>query len=156
VSTEAALSDEELKRRLSDAGLRATRQRMGLFKLMTAAGERQFTAEMLQEEARAAGYRMSLATVYNTLKEFSRVGFVHEVAAFGSRTWFDTQSGSHCHYYCRDDDTLLDAPSALLEGVEFKAPEGYHVARVEVVVQIRRTPTSPPAVEDKDTTGKDD
>jgi Fur family iron response transcriptional regulator len=137
-TTQDALTAEALKQRLTEAGLRATRPRLALYHLMSRHGERQFTAETLQDEAREAGIKLSLATVYNTLKDFGRCGLLHEIATCGNRIWFDTKSGSHCHYYCRDEDTITDAPSAVLDKITIPTPAGYEVARIEVIVQVRR------------------
>src|ERR1700680_4045192 len=94
--------------RLRKAGLRPTRQRLALAQLLFASGNRHVTAESLHEEAAGAGVPVSLATVYNTMHQFTAAGLLRQVTVDGSRTYFDTNIGEHHHFYCEDDGTLLD------------------------------------------------
>src|SRR6476661_75908 len=101
------LTEAAIRLRLEESGLRATRQRVDLARLMFASGDRHFTAEMLQDEAATLADRPSLATIYNTLKQFSDVGLVQEIAVYGTTTWFDTKVGAHCHYFLEDENMLF-------------------------------------------------
>ena len=78
------------KAMLRQVGLRPTRQRMALGWILFAKGDRHLTAEMLYEEATKAKVPVSLATVYNTLHQFTEVGLLRQVAVDGSKTYFDT------------------------------------------------------------------
>jgi Fur family iron response transcriptional regulator len=127
-----------IRLRLEEAGLRATRQRMDLAQLMFSSGDRHFTAEMLHEEAKGRGDRTSLATVYNTLKQFCEAGLVQEIAVYGTRTWFDTKVGAHCHYYLEDEEMLVDVPDALAPLLSIPGPDGTEVTAVDVVIRLRR------------------
>ena len=124
--------------RLRDAGLRPTRQRLGLAKLLFENGERHVSAEALHAEALQARLPVSLATVYNTLHQFTQAGLLREVVVDSGRTYFDTNAGDHHHFYFEHDGTLADIPG---EGVEVRglpqAPEGSFVRRVDVIVRIR-------------------
>ncbi|MEE8438910.1 MAG: Fur family transcriptional regulator, partial [Micropepsaceae bacterium] len=86
--------------KLRAAGLRPTRQRLGLAALLFGAKDRHVSAEKLHEEASAAGIRVSLATVYNTLHQFTALGLLRELSVDGARTYFDTNMGDHHHFYC--------------------------------------------------------
>ena len=89
--------------KLRKAGLRPTRQRLALASLLFAHGDRHVSAESLHEEAVSAGVPVSLATVYNTMHQFTAAGLLREVTVDGTRTYFDTNTGDHHHFYCEDD-----------------------------------------------------
>src|ERR1035437_5140983 len=80
----------DVRMKLRAAGLRPTRQRIALGWLLFAKGDRHITAEMLFEEAAGARVRLSLATVYNTLHQFTEAGLLREIAVEGPKTYFDT------------------------------------------------------------------
>jgi Fur family iron response transcriptional regulator len=125
---------------LGRAGLRPTRQRRTLAALLVGDGaHRHVTAEALHAAARGAGYPVALATVYNTLKCFTEAGLVSEITVDGARSYFDTRTEDHAHFYTEDDGAIADAP---LSGVTLDAlpepPEGYEIARVDVVIRLRR------------------
>lgn len=124
---------------LRDAGLRPTRQRIALGRLLYAKGDRHVTAEILHEEAMRARVPVSLATVYNTLHQFTEVNLLRELAIDGSKTWFDTNVTEHHHFLFEEDNKLLDIPGAhvVVEAMP-EVPEGMEVARIDVVVRLRR------------------
>jgi Fur family iron response transcriptional regulator len=129
----------DVRQMLREVGLRPTRQRLALGWLLFAKGDRHLTAEMLHEDAMRARFPVSLATVYNTLNQFTGVGLLREVAVDGSKTYFDTNSSDHHHFYVEGDSKLLDIPGAeLMLGKRPTPPEGYEVARVDVIVRLRR------------------
>jgi len=131
------LNDSEVLLKLRGAGLRPTRQRVALANLMFVNGDRHMTAEALHKEAVGAGISVSLATVYNTLNQFTDVGLLREIAVDSGRSYFDTNTGDHHHFYFESNGELMDIPS---EEVEFAkiptAPNGARIARVDVVVRI--------------------
>ena len=81
-----------LRGKLRQARLRPTRQRIALGWLLFGRGNRHLTAEMLFEEARAAKLPVSLATVYNTLHQFTAAGLLREIAVEGGARLFRHQS----------------------------------------------------------------
>ncbi|HYM99467.1 MAG TPA: Fur family transcriptional regulator [Aestuariivirgaceae bacterium] len=127
------------RNRLLQAGLRPTRQRLTLGALLFSDADRHVTAEALFEEALKANVRVSLATVYNTLHQFTEAGLLIKVAVDGSKFYFDTNVGEHHHFLVEDDDSLIDIPGAevSLDRVP-DAPEGFEISRVDVVVRLRR------------------
>jgi Fur family transcriptional regulator, iron response regulator len=129
----------DLRDKLRRVGLRPTRQRVSLGWLLFGKGDRHVTAEMLYEEAMRARVPVSLATVYNTLHQFTEAGLLRQLAVDGSKAYFDTNASDHHHFFIERDDVLVDFPS---EEIAVSAlpepPEGYEVARVEVVVRLRR------------------
>jgi Fur family iron response transcriptional regulator len=129
----------ELRAFLKQAGLRPTRQRMALADLLFAQGNRHVSAEALHEEALLKRVGVSLATIYNTLHQFTAAGLLREVVVDGSRTYFDTNTSDHNHFFVEDDGKVLDIPGeALRVGSLPKAPPGYEITRVDVVVRLRR------------------
>src|SRR6201987_283061 len=124
---------------LRQVGLRPTRQRMALGWILFAKGDRHLTAEMLYEEASKAKVPVSLATIYNTLHQFTEVGLLRQIAVDGSKTYFDTNASAHHHFFVEGEDELLDIPGAdVIVGKTPSPPEGYEIARVDVVVRLRR------------------
>ena len=124
---------------LQAAGLRPTRQRMALGWLLFAKGDRHLTAEMLYEEANRAKIAVSLATVYNTLHQFTDAGLLREVAVNGSKTYFDTNVSDHHHFFIESEHNLVDIPNAeSIVGELPRVPDGYEISRVDVVVRLRK------------------
>ena len=129
----------DVKSMLRDVGLRPTRQRMALGWILFAKGDRHLTAEMLYEEATKARVPVSLATVYNTLHQFTEVGLLRQVAVDGSKAYFDTNASQHHHFFVEGENALVDIPGAEeIVGTMPQAPEGYDIARIDVVVRLRR------------------
>ena len=129
----------DVKAMLRQVGLRPTRQRMALGWILFAKGDRHLTAEMLYEEATKAKVPVSLATVYNALHQFTDVGLLRQVAVDGSKTYFDTNVSDHHHFFVEGENALVDIPNAevMLDKLPI-APDGYEVARVDVVVRLRK------------------
>lgn len=126
---------------LAKAGLRPTRQRVTLAALLIGDGQdRHVTAESLFAAAKAQGEAVSLATVYNTLRAFCDVGLMQEVTVDGSKSYFDTNTHDHPHFYWEDEAKLTDAPSDQLVIAQLPdAPQGAEIASVDVVIRLRRT-----------------
>ena len=121
--------------------LRPTRQRLALAELLVGDGmNRHVTAESLFAQARATGEKVSLATVYNTLRAFCDAGLMNEVVVDGSKSYFDTRTDDHPHFFWEDSATLTDAPKDELKITGLPtAPAGTEVSRVDVVIRLRRT-----------------
>lgn len=125
---------------LERGGLRPTRQRLALAHLLVGDGrDRHVTAEGLYAASQRAGAKVSLATVYNTLRAFCEAGLVQEVVVDGSRSYFDTRLDDHPHFYWEDSAELTDAPKDQLQITGLpEAPEGAVISRVDVVIRLRR------------------
>ncbi|NKB55381.1 MAG: transcriptional repressor [Alphaproteobacteria bacterium] len=124
--------------RLSDAGLRPTRQRVALARLLFEDGDRHISAEQLHREATEAGVKVSLATVYNSLNQFTIAGLLREVAVEAGRSYFDTNTTQHHHFFNDDTGELQDIPgdSVVLSALP-AAPENTVIDGVDVIVHIR-------------------
>ncbi len=120
------------------AGLRPTRQRLGLARLLFEGGNRHVTAEQLHDEATAANQRISLATVYNALHQFTECGLLREVVVESGRSYFDTNVADHHHFFHGRKGELRDIPGdAIAIGRLPAAPDGTEIERVDVIVRVR-------------------
>lgn len=126
-----------VRAKLREAELRPTRQRVSLASLLFVAGDRHVTVEHLYNEARALRMPLSRATVYNTLHQFVAAGILREIALYGSKVWYDTKTGSHCHFYHEDKSRLFDMPTDVAKKLELTAPEGTNIVGVDVIVRLR-------------------
>ncbi len=142
----AAVSDvmsgcpvHELRAKLRQSGLRPTRQRVALGWLLFAKGDRHMTAEKLYEEATGSRVTISLATVYNTLHQFTQAGLLREIAVDGSKTYFDTNTSKHHHFLIEETNQLVDIPDNLVGILKLPDPlEGMEISSVDVVVRLRK------------------
>ena len=125
--------------RLREVGLRPTRQRVELASVLFKGEDRHVTAESLYEEASQLGLRISLATVYNTLHQFTHAGLLRQVIVDAARGYFDTNTGDHQHFFLEDEGALIDIPGDQISvaGVP-TPPNGLAVDRVDVVVRVKR------------------
>jgi Fur family transcriptional regulator, iron response regulator len=133
-----ALKAQEAAEVLRRAGLRPTRQRVALTQLL-GVEHRHVSAESLHQEALSAGMPVALATVYNTLHQFTEAGLLREVAIGAGRSYFDTNTGDHQHFYCEDDGTLIDIEDDAIAVAGVPAPPtGMIVDGIDVVVRVKR------------------
>jgi Fur family iron response transcriptional regulator len=133
------VQDAEMSERLRTAGLRPTRQRLALAAILFGSGDRHVSAESLHQEAVLARMNVSLATVYNTLNQFKAAGLLREVAFEGDRTFFDTNTSNHFHYYLEEAGGLVDIGIDDLEVKGLPAlPEGTEIDRIDIIVRLRK------------------
>lgn len=132
------VSRPDVARILKRAGLRPTRQRLSLGSLLFDGRDRHVTAEMLHEQAIRADIPVSLATIYNTLHQFTRAGLLREVAVDGAKSYFDTNTRDHHHFYVEDQSRLIDIEgcSIAVTGLP-DAPRGMEITHIDVVVLVR-------------------
>jgi len=124
--------------RVRDAGLRPTRQRVALAGLLFAQGDRHLSAEELHEEALAAGVPVSLATVYNCLHQFTDAGLLRILSVEGARTYFDTNTSDHHHFFVEGENRVYDIAEGPVQVMNLpEPPEGMEIANVDVVVRLR-------------------
>jgi Fur family iron response transcriptional regulator len=131
------MSQTAIHEKLRLAGLRPTRQRLALAGLLFNGGDRHVSAESLHLEALKARAGVSLATVYNTLNQFTEAGLLREVAIEGSRSYFDTNISNHIHFFLEDEERLVDIPVADLDikGLP-QAPSGREISRIDVIIRL--------------------
>ena len=125
---------------LAKGGLRPTRQRVILARRLIGDGKnRHVTAESLFAASNDHADKVSLATVYNTLRAFCDAGLMREITVDGAKSYFDTNISDHPHFYWEDSAELVDAPAEQLKiAVLPDAPDGAEIAKVDVVIRLRR------------------
>lgn len=129
----------DVRAMLHALGLRPTQQRLALGCLLFAKGRRHITAEMLYEEARGERINVSLATIYNTLKQLTDAGLLRQVAVDGSKTYFCNNTTEHHHFYLEDRHELVDIPEGSVDINNLPIPpEGYEIAKTDLVIRLRR------------------
>ncbi len=129
--------------RLRAAGLRPTRQRVALARLLLEGGDRHVTAELLHSEAMSSGIRVSLATVYNTLHQFTEAGLLREAVVEPGRSYFDTNTADHHHFFCETTGELRDIPAHYLSVTGLpEPPSGTEIRRVDIIVRVRPDSTA--------------
>jgi Fur family iron response transcriptional regulator len=127
---------------LKSVELRPTRQRLALAKLLFEVGDRHVSAEQLHKETRQCGVKISLATVYNALHQFTEAGLVREVTVDAGRSYFDTNTTDHHHFFCEGTGELSDIPGEAVELSRLpKPPTGMAVDRIDVIVRLSRRRT---------------
>jgi Fur family iron response transcriptional regulator len=138
-ATAHLISGQRAAEKLRGAGLRPTRQRVELASHLFTGPDRHVTAESLAEEVAGAGIKVSLATVYNTLHQFTAAGLLRQVIVDAARGYFDTNTGDHQHFFLEEEGVLIDIPGdhIAVSGVPLP-PAGLTVDRVDVVVRVKR------------------
>lgn len=130
---------EALAARLKAHGLRTTMPRLMLADLLFASGNRHVTAEKLYGEARRAGLKVSQATIYNTLNQFSEAGLLREVQVDQARSYFDTNLDDHHHFYVEEEGRLIDIPKQAIALERLPdSPKGFAIAGVDVVIRLSK------------------
>jgi Fur family iron response transcriptional regulator len=123
---------------LRAVGLRPTRQRLALARLLFDGEDRHVTAEQLHAEAGANNVRVSLATVYNTLHQFTEAGLLRQVVVEPGRSYFDTNTSDHHHFFFTDTGGLSDiAPDQVQIADHPRAPDGTEIERLDVIIRVK-------------------
>jgi Fur family transcriptional regulator, iron response regulator len=131
-------SSVSIAEKLRVAGLRPTRQRVALAKILFGAGDRHVCAESLHADAVDAKVPVSLATVYNSLHQFKSAGLLREVAIEGDRSYYDTNTSNHFHFFNESEGRLTDiAQGDLVFSGLPQVPEGKEIDRIDVIVRLR-------------------
>ena len=137
IEDQAGFDDRSFEMKLRGVGLRPTRQRVSLGRLIFAQGQRHITADILYDEARCASIPVSLATVYNTLHQFTEAGLLRRVMTDCCKLYYDTNSAEHCHFLFEDQDRLLDVSWSQVTIDKTPIPQDYEVVRVDVLIRLR-------------------
>ncbi len=140
VNKDTSLSmNKELELKIREADLRPTRQRLALAELLFGTGNRHITAEKLHGEALDAGVKISLATIYNNLHQFTDAGLLREVVVDATRSYFDTNVTPHHHFFHEEEQRLEDIPAGEIKLEKLpELPEGYEISDVDVIVRLSR------------------
>ena len=132
------LGGDPVRERLKQAGMRPTQQRLALARLIFGRGNWHFTAEALFAQTKSLRYPPSLATVYNTLAQFTQCGLLREIALYDAKLWYCTKTGPHYHFYLEETNELFDIPKHLEPVLNIPAPTGTRVKAIDVIVRLAR------------------
>ncbi|MGO9419159.1 Fur family transcriptional regulator [Roseiarcus sp.] len=138
LKTQEQAIDGLIRRKLEAAGVRPTRQRVDLGRVIFGAGDWHFTAEMIYQETRTIRFAPTLGTIYNTLNEFARCGLLREIAIYDAKLWYDTKTGPHFHFYREDTEELSDIPDEWLPTIDIPPPDGMRIAAIDVIVRVKK------------------
>ena len=132
------VTSDDIMELLRDAGLRPTRQRRSLAQQLFSGNDRHVTAEQLHSESLGQGISVSLATVYNTLHQFTTAGLLRELVVDAGRSYFDTNISAHHHLYFEDSGKLRDVSGDNIAIGELPAlPEGAEISRIDIIIRVR-------------------
>ena len=133
-----SVTSDDIMELLRDAGLRPTRQRRSLAQQLFSGNARHVTAEQLHSESLSKGVSVSLATVYNTLHQFTSAGLLRELVVDAGRSYFDTNISAHHHLYFEDSGKLRDVSGDNIAIGELPAlPEGAEISRIDIIIRVR-------------------
>lgn len=133
-----AVTSNDIIEMVRDAGLRPTRQRLSLARQLFSGDDRHVTAEQLHSESLGQGFSVSLATVYNTLHQFTAAGLLRELVVDAGRSYFDTNISDHHHLYFEDSGILRDVPGDNVAIGELPAlPEDAEISRIDIIIRVK-------------------
>lgn len=131
-------------RLLTHAGVKLTRQRIALGRLLFGPPSQHVTVETLHRNAAAAGTPLSLATIYTALNQFCEAGLLRRVRTNGERIHFDTNTADHHHFLVEAEGRLIDIPAGEVRFSKLpEPPSGHAVARIDVVIRLRPRADTP-------------
>ena len=125
--------------RLRSSGLRPTRQRVVICKILFCRKKTfHFTIDKLKKKIeKTTKNKISLATVYNTIHAFKNNGYLKEISLQGNKTFFDTNSKNHHHFYDKDTGDLIDIKNEDIMVNKFPAtPKGKKIKEIEVTISV--------------------
>ncbi len=130
---------DAIAEKLNKAGLRPTAQRLALARVLFDGGDKHVSAESLFEDVAKSGLSVSLATVYNTLHQFKAAGLLRELAIEGDRSYYDTNTSNHFHFFNEEDGALMDIDPTTLKIIGLPAlPKGKVIDRIDVIVRVKK------------------
>ena len=125
--------------RLRSSGLRPTKQRLAICKLLFDRKETfHFTIDNLKKKIeKRTKSKISLATVYNTVRAFKNSGYLKEISLQGNKTFFDTNSKSHHHFYDQETGDLMDIRNEDIYVSKLPlSPRGKKIKEIEVTISL--------------------
>ena len=135
-----AVTSNDIVELLRNAGLRPTRQRLSLAWQLFSGSDRHITAEQLHSQSLDQGVSVSLATVYNTLHQFTAAGLLRELVVDAGRSYFDTNISAHQHLYFEDSGKLRDVSGNNIAIGELPAlPEGTEISRIDIIIRVKNS-----------------
>ena len=123
--------------KLEKNGIRATKQRRILAKLLFDKGKRHISAENLFDEVKKDERKISMATIYNTLKQFTSLGLIREIVVDQNKSLYCNNDQSHYHLYIEDEGKVIDIPTKNIDLNISSIPACLQFHNIDVIVRIR-------------------
>ena len=123
--------------KLEKNGIRATKQRRVLAKLIFDKGKRHISAENLFDEVKKEERKISMATIYNTLKQFTSLGLIREIVVDQNKSLYCNNNQSHYHLYIEDEGKVIDIPTQNIDLDIPSIPACLKLHDIDVIVRIR-------------------
>ncbi len=124
-------------RKLSNIGLRPTKQRMILIKLLFENPDRHISADELYKEVKKEDRKISLATIYNALKQFTKVGLLKELVVDQNKSIYCTNHDAHYHLYIEDEGKIIDIPQKNINLNIPEIPACLSLHNIDIIVRVR-------------------
>ena len=138
ISTFNPISDyNQAIKKLSKNGIRPTKQRMILAKLLFEKGDRHISAEELFEEVRKEDRKISLATIYNTLKQFKKIGLLKELVIDQNKSIYCTNHDAHYHLLIEDENKIIDIAQQNIDLNLPELPACLSLHNIDIIVRVR-------------------
>ena len=128
-----------IETKLKKFGIKITKQRMEIASILFDGEFKHFSADDLYNLTEKKNLQISLATIYNTLKEFSNLGLIKEIIIDPNRIWYDTCVKNHYHFYNSATNKLIDIPEAQIKVSKLPSiPKGHKIEQMNVVIHLQR------------------
>ena len=125
--------------KLRNSGLRPTKQRLKICEVLFNTEKTfHFTINDLSKIiAKKIDEKISLATVYNTVHAFKKKGYLKEISINSDKSYFDTNTSIHHHFYDEDTNQLIDCHQNDIENIKIKKNiTGKKINSVEVLIKV--------------------
>ena len=124
-------------KKIESSGIRPTKQRRVLAKILFEKGNRHVSADELFFDVKKEDRKISMATVYNTLKQFTSLGLLKEVVVDQNKSLYCTNHKSHYHLYIEDEGKIVDIPTKNIDLNIPSIPACLQLHNIDVIVRIR-------------------
>ena len=124
-------------KKIEESGIRPTKQRRVLAKLLFQKGDRHISAENLFDEVKKEDRKISMATIYNTLKQFTNLGLIREIVVDKNKSLYDTNNKPHYHLYIEDEGKIHDIPTNNINLDLPSVPACLTLHNIDIIVRVR-------------------
>ena len=124
-------------KKIEESGIVPTKQRRILAKIMFQKGNRHISAENLFDEVKKQDRKISMATIYNTLKQFTNLGLIREIVVDKNKSLYDTNNRPHYHLYIEDEGKIHDIPTDNINIDLPSVPACLTIHNIDIIVRVR-------------------
>ena len=133
------LKNSEFVDKLRSSGLRPTKQRLKICEVLFNRDKTfHFTINHLAKNiSEQIDEKISLATIYNTVHAFKNKGYLKEISINSDKSYFDTNTTNHHHFFDEDTNELIDCDDNVIEKINIKKNiTGKKINSVEVLIKV--------------------